>query len=234
MPRLILLLAAAIVIYILYQRVQAKPPGQRRAAYIQLGLGAAAVVVLGLTLAGKMHWIGAALTGLLVAARQLLPTLIRFLPALGSLKGAAKSGSGQSRVETGILRMELDHGSGKLEGEVLSGPLAGSALSSLSREQLDDLLAYCRQQDAESEQLLHSYLQQRFGGDEQFAGASNPPPSGDMSRGEALNILGLDESADAEAITLAHRRLMQKLHPDRGGNDYLAAKINQAKDVLLS
>ena len=105
----------------------------------------------------------------------------------------------------------------------------------MNREQLDQLLAYCQAEDAESEQLLDSYLGQRFGADhkagrnQQQAGAST-----DMSRQEALDILGLGEDASRQDIVAAHRQLMQKLHPDRGGNDYLAAKINQAKDHLLS
>jgi hypothetical protein len=52
-------------------------------------------------------------------------------------------------------------------------------------------------------------------------------------RVEALQILGLDENASREDIINAHRRLIQKMHPDRGGSDYLAARINLAKDVLL-
>lgn len=59
-----------------------------------------------------------------------------------------------------------------------------------------------------------------------------------MSVQEAINILGLSGDLNsgeitAESVTKAHKRLIQKLHPDRGGNDYLAAKINQARDVLL-
>mgnify|MGYP000082487598 CR=1 FL=1 len=54
-----------------------------------------------------------------------------------------------------------------------------------------------------------------------------------MSRAEALEVLGLEAGASAEEIVDAHCRLIQKLHPDRGGNDYLASRVNDAKSVLL-
>jgi curved DNA-binding protein CbpA len=58
------------------------------------------------------------------------------------------------------------------------------------------------------------------------------PAQTEMNRSEALAILGLTEEASEEDIVQAHRSLIQKLHPDRGGNNYLAAKINEAKDFL--
>ncbi len=80
-------------------------------------------------------------------------------------------------------------------------------------------------------QFLPSFLRRRAtGGD----GAS-PPPRGNtnMTRDEALSVLGLHDPVTREDIIAAHRSLMQKLHPDRGGNDYLASQLNRAKDVLL-
>jgi DnaJ domain len=78
-----------------------------------------------------------------------------------------------------------------------------------------------------------------FGGTKQESAPpphSPPPPRGRtiMPREEALSILGLKSGATAEDIKLAHRRLLKDYHPDKGGTDYLAAKINEAKDVLLS
>jgi hypothetical protein len=235
MARLILLVAIVAVFWLLLRRIASMPPHRRRSEYLKLGLGTALVVTVLLAAAGKMHWLGAAITGLLVAARQALPLLVRLFPLLGHLGRGAAASPHQSTVSTRILRMHLDHETGALSGEVLEGPFRTWQLDEMSREQLEELRRYCRDEDSESLQLLEGYLEQRFAdeGPDEKAGDEAPPPGG-MSRQEALDILGLDENADREAIITAHRKLMQKLHPDRGGSDYLAAKINQAKDLLLA
>jgi DnaJ-domain-containing protein 1 len=230
-------MAIGLLVYILLQRARGVPPHKRRAEYIKLGLGVAVAAVIFLTVTGRMHWIGAAVTALLVGLRQMAPTAIRLFPLLASSRLFARQSPSQgqsSTVETAILRMQLDHDSGDLQGEVLKGRFQGWRLADLDRQQLEELLAYCTAEDADSVQLLDSYLQRRFAGEAPFGEQQAPPDSGgNMSRKEALAVLGLEEGVAKEDIVAAHRKLMQKLHPDRGGNDYLAAKINQAKDFLL-
>lgn len=64
-------------------------------------------------------------------------------------------------------------------------------------------------------------------------GASAPPASTGMSDAEARAILGVEPDADEETIRKAHRTMMKKVHPDQGGSDALAAKVQEARDVLL-
>ena len=58
-------------------------------------------------------------------------------------------------------------------------------------------------------------------------------PLAPFPKSEAYDLLGLKPGASEDEIKAAHKRLMKDFHPDKGGTDYLAAKINQAKDVLL-
>jgi DnaJ-class molecular chaperone len=88
--------------------------------------------------------------------------------------------------------------------------------------------------------LLATYLDRRQPGwreqaSDDFAGASgdHPPRGGKMTEQEAYQILGIQPGAAAHDIARAHRALIKKLHPDQGGSTYLAAQINEAKDVLI-
>jgi hypothetical protein len=65
--------------------------------------------------------------------------------------------------------------------------------------------------------------------------ANKPPPvtSSQMSRSEALEVLGLSATASDSEIAQEYRRLIKQLHPDRGGSKYLAARVNEARRVLL-
>ena len=155
---------------------------------------------------------------------------------VSSLRSQGSAAGKQSGVVSRILKMTLDHDSGDLSGVILEGPYKDWLLDELDRQQLDELMAFCQQEDADSAQLLASYLEQRFPGDvgqNEGHEQSSDGGSAGLTQSEALSLLGLEEGATREEIIAAHRALIQKLHPDRGGSDYLAAKINEAKDFLL-
>ena len=173
---------------------------------------------------------------MLVAA--LAPLFMRWKALWTTLRNAGGPARGQSSdVETAWLRMSLDHDSGAMDGTVLQGAWKGRRLSELSVESLLDLLAECRVSDPDSAQILEAYLERARPEWRDKAGSAQARPeaplSAAMSRDEAYRIIGLEPGADEAAIRDAHRRLMIKQHPDMGGSSYLAAKINQAKDLLL-
>lgn len=152
---------------------------------------------------------------------------------------ASRSPGQSSRVQTEALEMELDHDSGRMEGRCLKGDFAGRTLSSLGEADLTTLLAELRVTDPQGMLLIEAYLDRRFPDWRQSgsADAKEEEPwgraGGRMSLKEAYAALGLKSGASEDDIRAAHRKLMMKVHPDRGGSDYLAARINEAKDVLL-
>jgi hypothetical protein len=232
---LLAIAAAAIAIYYLW-RVRSMPPHKQRSGYIKFLLGLMIALVVVLTLTGRMHWVGAAITGAFVFLRQILPWIIRALPFLNKLR-EQNTQSGESSIQTNHLSATLDHGSGHIDGEIIEGPHKGWLLSELSIMQLEDLLTHYQTEDEESAELLEAYIDQRRQQADQNTEqqrTANRAASDQSARAEALAILGLDEGSTEEEVVSAHRSLIQKLHPDRGGNDFLAAKINQAKDILLN
>ncbi|GGF42824.1 hypothetical protein GCM10011611_56550 [Aliidongia dinghuensis] len=206
----------------------------------------AALVLLGLFLAAR----GLALLDLPLGALTLI--LLRGWSARGFpgfdrvrdwLKGAPHNPD-ISTIEMAWLSMTLDRSTGAIDGEVHSGQFSGARLGELGLDQLCALLAECEVADPQSARLVETYLDRthprwrdRPGGAEQSqtgqSDRAGGATGGDMTREEAWQVLGLESGADAEQIHEAHRRLMAKLHPDRGGTNYLASKINMARDVLL-
>lgn len=144
-----------------------------------------------------------------------------------------------SLVRTAALEMELDHDTGRLEGLVLAGRSEGKMLCAMGLAELGQLYHELAV-DPDSTQLLETYLDGRFPtwrlDTQTYRGErlGVAPGPGAMTKEEAYKILGLEAGAAATDVRKAHRRLMQRLHPDVGNASFLAARINEAKDVLLS
>jgi hypothetical protein len=191
-------------------------------------IGLAAVLFLYLMLSERFQFIWLPLA-------MVLPYLRRFRSLFAGF-GRAGAGGQTSDVSTPYLRMSLDHDTGAMTGTVLAGSFAGMRLEEMSRGEFLDLLRECRAADEEGARLLEAYLD-RLDPEwrEDFATGHGASRSGgsDMTVEEAHDILGLAPGADEAAIKAAHHRLMMQLHPDHGGTDYLATKINRARDVLL-
>ena len=210
-------------------------------------------------LARNLKWSGIAIAGVAVLALVLLPPAREFaallfplamsMPLLSRIRSfidrhRAPAGGQSSTVTTAFLRMSLDHDTGSMSGTVLRGQFAGLRVEELGVGDLLALLRECRAEDEEGARLLEAYLDRLHpdwrdelaGGRGSGAGAEGGgarPTSGDVSVEEAYAILGVKPGATVNEIKEAHRRLMVKLHPDHGGSDYLATKINRARDVLL-
>ena len=152
------------------------------------------------------------------------------------MSGPAQKSPGQtSRIVTDHLEVELDHDTGRIQGRVLKGFFAGRDLESLAPVEMAHLWQDCRFADPQSAQILETYLDHAHPSwrEDMARSDSERTAGGTMTREQALDILGLGTGASEDDIRRAHRELMMKLHPDRGGSTFLAAKINEAKDVLL-
>jgi hypothetical protein len=201
-------------------------------------------IVWGPRLAARLSGRGQAGAGLLVAAILLAvlrqPALAApvGLLALTLLRGAVAQGrpiptaGGRSEVRSDALAMWLDHDSGEMGGDVLSGRFAGRTLETLDAAELQDL-ARELEDDPDSLGLLLAYLDRRRGETDGPDAPGDAPETGrEMTPAEALRILGLPPGATAQEVRAAHRRLIKRVHPDLGGSDALAAMINAAKARL--
>lgn len=200
---------------------------------------ALAVLVVGFLIAtGRLFWVFWLLP-------FVVPMIMRARNAARMAKNTSRMSSGgasgmASEVASEFLDMRLDHDSGDMDGVVRKGMHEGRYLSELDMRDLFDLYADYSNKDSESARLLAAFLDRMHpewrGEDDDNAGGDDnafEDSGGSMSRAEAFRILGLPDDAGEAEIKAAHHRLISGLHPDRGGSAYLAAKINEARDVLL-
>jgi hypothetical protein len=222
---------AALLLFLIAARAYTMANPQALARQLRIGAGVAALAGAGVLVVRGM--LGYALSLATLGAWLLWGT-----SGFPGLPGRAQKSPGQtSRVATEHLEVELDHDSGEIKGRVLKGFFAGRDFEDLAPVELAHLWQDCRFADPQSAQIVEAYLDRvhptwredlaRAEG-EHAAGAD-----GRMTREQALEVLGLKPGASEDDIRRAHRELMMKLHPDRGGSTFLAAKINEAKEVLL-
>jgi hypothetical protein len=198
-------------------------------ALIGRELAAAATAVVGLTIMG-------AATDAVANVGYVFGRRLRGILGLFGMSGLV--GGARAVLRTGYLEVEVDKSSGAIRGRVLKGTYAGHVLDRMAMTEL----AYLRRElarDPDSQSLLEAYLdrrQPRWREDLKFdaqAGRQRSPGSSAMTHEEAHKVLGLEPGAGDAEVREAHRRLMKALHPDVGGSAFLAAKINEAKDILI-
>lgn len=228
MPRILLLIAIITAVWY-WWKVFKSLPGDKRRPYLWrtafwsvLGLSVALVVT------GRMHWLGAGLAALVPLLKGALVLGMRAIPFLQVLSRFKTS---PSQFRTRSLLVQVNFATRQMDGEVLQGQYTGKRLSELGDEELQALTEELKASDRESYLLLQTYLMRN---NKAGSGQSYQPTNlSELSEKEAYEILGLETGASKEDIVKAHKRLMQRLHPDRGGSDYLAARINAAKDKLV-
>jgi hypothetical protein len=228
----LLLGLVALLLFLLATRAYTMANPQLLARQLRIGAGVAALAG-----AGFLVFRG------LVAHAMTLAALGSWLLWGGGLpwgafgRDAQKHAGQTSRIVTEFLEVELDHDTGEIRGRVLKGAYAGRQLEDLAPIDMARLWRDCRFADPQSAQVLEAYLDRAHPAWredlERSDGRHSSGTSGRMTREEAREVLGLGPGASEEEIRRAHRELMLKLHPDRGGSTFFAAKINEAKDVLL-
>lgn len=246
---LVVLIALIIIGYIAVGYIRPLKRAQIKKVGAKAGALAFIAILLLLTITGKLYILAALGTGLVLFAKRLFPFL-RYFPFLKGLYQKAKVKQSQgspphSTIETSLLKMTLEHESGDVDGELLATDNKGKYLSELSLSELVSLYDLADKQYSDSVEVLAAYIDRKYGSDwHEAANAGNYSEDSEQnSRGgnsvemtaiDAYAVLGLNDNATDEEVIAAHRKLMLKLHPDRGGSNYLAAKINQAKNLLVS
>ena len=242
MIKLLIIAILAFLLYVILRGLLAKRRLSVRQFMMVYLATVAGLLLLFLAVTGRLHPLFAVLgvvlpflfrmTGIIMQGAQ-FAAIIRALKSGMPGRGPSSAPS-KSEISSRFIHMVLFHDTGMMEGRVLDGQFKDAKLSELSLDRLLELLSEVSV-DADSHNLLIAYLDREHEGWDSNTRRETPPESTSdrMTEAQALDILGLQAGADADAVRKAHRRMMQKVHPDRGGSTYLATRINAAKEFLL-
>jgi hypothetical protein len=241
---LAVLFVLAVVIFVAMRLLLAKRQLSLRNFFLFYALAIVGVAMMYLGVTGKLHWLFVLVGSALPFASTLMRWGLRFWRTAALLRGlrglmgqssqtqqpgTTKSSGQTSEVNTDYIRMVLDHDTGEMSGEIVSSKFSGCKLSDLSISELKEFYTLVSD-DVDSVNVLEAYLDREH---TEWRSGETSDTRVDLSEQEALEILGLEPGASEADIKLAHRRIIQKLHPDRGGSTFLASQVNEAKDLLL-
>jgi len=197
-------------------------------------------------LAGLIAGVALTLAGKAIIGIPLIVLCLPFLRRRTLGEGAPRNSRRQSAQASSsggasgaYLDLERDERTGVVSARVRAGRFAGMTLDALRREELFALAQELQANDARALRLVEPYLDRRAPGWREHlqgnghARRRNTAGQGAMTEQEAYQILGLDPRAGPDEIRRAHRALMKKVHPDQGGSNHLASRVNQAKDLLM-
>ena len=226
---IILFFSFIVVSWIWMRRVKSLPEEERRSFLWKSGFIAVLLTTILLAATGRLHWLGAAITAVVPIFTFLFRWARRVLPLMRIFGGLKPR---PSKFKTKTLTMDINFSTMEMNGYVIDGEYSGKSLSELTAQQLSDLSAYCKNNDKESYALLYGYMAVNGKTSDHAEENMSSANMNDLSEDEAYAILGLEKPSSKSEISKAHISLIQKLHADRGGSDYLAAKINAAKDKI--
>lgn len=233
----IFLILILIGVFITWRRWKKIKTREERKEFVYKGLVIGLVAfIIALAVFGRIDMLGAVFASVLLGLKYIIAFLIRHFPFIARIYGVTNGfGLGKKRnLKTEWLKIVIDFQSKQIDGEVLKGTYLGEKLQDMDESSLQELLKECSA-DTRSAYFLRMYMQQRFSGKYQSQGNSQTTNhGGEMTTEEAMEILGLKGSPTEKDIRDAHKRLIQRLHPDRGGNDFLASMINRARDHLIN
>ncbi len=236
MTRFFILIAVGLAGYLIYKLYLKKLLSQGKSGKIQIGLICLGLVLIAMAAMLRAPAFFALIGAALTQVMRFAPLLIKYAPWLAKAVGIDLPNLGGSTIRTKHVVVSMAPDTGKISGTILRGEHNGRLLAELSDEELLQFYQYCVANDTESSRLIQTYIareREHLIKNGQQNTNANSAGDHELSLREACDILGVKSDANKEAILQAYRLMMRHLHPDKGGSNYLASKVNAAKELLL-